>query len=87
MLGEAWVWWLLTADVNVRTLGGARCGAPPPERGGFYNQWLFLSVRSIEVGIRLDFKVGGARAVGETFFKTLKAAPCCVYRMVPLRIH
>jgi hypothetical protein len=29
----AWVWWLLTADVNVRTLGGAPCGAPPPGEG------------------------------------------------------
>jgi hypothetical protein len=30
-----WVCWILTADVNVRTLGGARCGAPVPGRGIF----------------------------------------------------
>jgi hypothetical protein len=83
----AWVWWLLTADVNVLTLGGARCGAPPPGRGGFCNRWLFLSFRSTEVGTRMDFKVGGVRAVGWTIFKTLKAAPCCVYRLVSLRIE
>jgi hypothetical protein len=29
------VWWMLAADVNVRTLGGARCGAPVPWRGVF----------------------------------------------------
>jgi hypothetical protein len=48
---------------------------------------LYLSVRSTEVGTRLDFEVDGARAVGGTDFKTLKAAPCCVYRLVSLRIH
>jgi hypothetical protein len=86
MLDGAWVSWLLTADMNVRTLGGARCGAPPPGRG-FCNQLLFLSVRSTKLGTRLDFEVDGARAVGGTNFKTLKAAPCCVYRLVSLRIH
>jgi hypothetical protein len=58
-----------------------------PRGGGFCNRWLFLSVRSTEVGTLLDFKVGGARAVGGAIFKTLKDAPCCVYRLVSLRIY
>jgi hypothetical protein len=55
--------------------------------GDFCNRWMESFVRSTEVGTRLDFKVGGARAVGWTIFKTLKAAPCCLYRLVSLRIH
>jgi hypothetical protein len=64
----------------------ARCGAPPPVGGGC-KRWLFLTGRTIGVGTFSDFKVGGARAVGETIFKTLGAAPCCVYRLVSLRIQ
>jgi hypothetical protein len=71
------------AGVNVQTLGGARDGAPPLGRAGFCNRWLLFPVHSTEVGTRLDFKVGG----GGTNFKTLKASPCRVYRLVSLRIH
>jgi hypothetical protein len=68
----------------------ARWGAvwrAAPGEGDFCNRWCDLSARSTEVGTILDFKVGGARAVGWTIFKNLKAAPCCVYRMVTLRIY
>jgi hypothetical protein len=54
MLGEAMVWWLLTADVNVRTLGGARCGALPPEKGVFIIDGcfcLFVVLRWVHVWI------------------------------------
>jgi hypothetical protein len=40
-----------------------------PGEGGFCNRWLVLFVRSTEVGTRLDFKVGGAIAVGWRFSK------------------
>jgi hypothetical protein len=56
----------------------ARWGAvwrAAPGEGGFCKRWLILTVRSIGVGILSDFKVGGARAIGETIFKTLLAAP------------
>jgi hypothetical protein len=55
--------------------------------GGVCKRWLFLIGRSTRVGTFSDFKVIGARAVGETKFKALGAAPCCVYRLVSLRIH
>jgi hypothetical protein len=80
------VWRMLAADMNVRTLGGARFPAPLGE-GDFGKRWFILTDRSTGVGTLSDFKVGGARAVGETIVKTLRAAPCCVYRMVSLRIH
>jgi hypothetical protein len=67
--------------------GAGRWSAPPLGKGGFCNRCLFLSVRGTKVGTRLDFEVDGARGVGGTDLKTLKAAPCCVYRMVSLRIH
>jgi hypothetical protein len=38
-----WVWWRLAADRNVRTLGGARCGAPPP-RGLFVSESCFCPI-------------------------------------------
>jgi hypothetical protein len=41
MPNGAWVWCLLTADVNVRTLRRARCGAPPPGRE-FRNRWFVV---------------------------------------------
>ena len=65
---------------------GAVWRAAPGERG-FCNRWLFLSVRSIKVGTRFNFEVDGARVVGGKNFKTLKAAPCCGYRLVSLRIQ
>jgi hypothetical protein len=34
----------------------------------------------------VQWRVGGARAVGGEF-EIREAAPCCVYRVVPLRIH
>jgi hypothetical protein len=71
---------MLTAGENVRTLGGARCGAPPPWRSVFGKRCWIPCVLSSEAGIGLEFEIGGARAVGGTYFKTLKAAPCCVYR-------
>jgi hypothetical protein len=58
----AWVWRMLAADVNVRTLGGAQCGTPPMGRWGFCKRWLIWTVRSTGVGTFSDFKVGGARA-------------------------
>jgi hypothetical protein len=65
----AWVWRMLAADKNVRTLSGARCRAPSMGKGFFCNRWLVLIVRSNEEGTCLDFKVGGARAVGRGFSK------------------
>jgi hypothetical protein len=50
----AWVWRMLAADVNVRTLGGARCGAPPPGRGGFVSDgcfWLVVVLDWVHVRI------------------------------------
>jgi hypothetical protein len=82
--------------VGLEDVGGeherpdARWGAvwrAAPGEGGFCKRWLILSVRSIGVGTCPVFKVGGAIAVGETKFKSLRAAPCCVYRLVSLRIH
>jgi hypothetical protein len=61
-----WVWWMLAADINVRTLGGARCGAPVPWRGIFCKRWRIMRVRSTVDGMYFDFEVGGARAVGGT---------------------
>jgi hypothetical protein len=63
-----WVWCMLAADGNVRTLGGARCGAPLP-RGGFVIEGCFFFSRSTKAGTCLGFEVGGARVVGETKFK------------------
>jgi hypothetical protein len=84
-------WGLGLEDVNGgRERPDARWGAvwrAASGEGGFCNLWCDLSVRSTEVGAILDFKVGGARVVGWTIFKTLKPAPCCVYRLVSLRIH
>jgi hypothetical protein len=80
------VCWMLAADVNVRTLGGARCGAPVPWWVVFRKRWRTVRVRNTEVGTYFDFEVGDAEAVGWTEFEFRKAAPCCVYRMVPLRI-
>jgi hypothetical protein len=57
---------MVAADVNVRTLGGARCGAPVPWREVFYKRWRIVRVRSIVDGMYFDFEVGGARAVGGT---------------------
>jgi hypothetical protein len=37
MLDGTWVCFLLASGVNVRTLGGARGGAPNPWRGEFCN--------------------------------------------------
>jgi hypothetical protein len=78
---------MLAADSNVRTLGGARCGAPFPGRGAFCKRRVLLFIRNTVAGTCSDFEVGGAIAVGEKKFKTLKAAPYCVYRLVSLRIH
>jgi hypothetical protein len=64
-----------------------RCGAPPLRRGVFCKRGVFLSNRSTKAGTCVEFEVGGARVVGETKFKTLKATPCCVYRPMSLRIH
>jgi hypothetical protein len=61
-----WVWWMLAADVNVRTLGEARCGAPVPWKGFFCKRWRIMRVRNTVVGMYFDFEVGGARAVGGT---------------------
>jgi hypothetical protein len=41
MYDGAWVWWMLAADINVRTLAGARGGAPPPWRGSFVSDGEF----------------------------------------------
>jgi hypothetical protein len=40
---ETWVWRRLAADGNVRTLGGARCGAPPARRGFSISEGCFCS--------------------------------------------
>jgi hypothetical protein len=82
-----WVCWMLAADGYVRTLGGARCGAPLLGRGVFCKRGVRLFIRSTRVGTCSDFEVGGAIAVGEMRLKTLKVAPCYVYRLVSLRIH
>jgi hypothetical protein len=77
---------MLATDVNVRTLGGAECGAPVPWRGIFCKRWRNERVRNTKVGTYFDFEVGDAGAVGGTKFEFWKAALCCVYRP-PLRIH
>jgi hypothetical protein len=68
MSDGTWGWWMLSADVSVRTLGGARCGAPVRRThgGGVYERWRIVRVRSIVAGMYFDFEVGGARAVGGT---------------------
>jgi hypothetical protein len=84
-------WGLGLEDVGGgRERPDARWGAvwrAVPVEGGFCKRWLYLTGRSTGVGTVSDFNVGGARAVGETKFRTLEAAPCCVYRLVSLRIH
>jgi hypothetical protein len=82
-----WVWWMFAADVNVRTLSGARDGALAPWRGQICQRWRILCVRSTVGDTCLNFKAGGARATGRTEFEVRKATPCCVYGMVSLRIH
>jgi hypothetical protein len=44
MPDAAWVWRRSAADVNVRTLGGARCGAPPPGGDFVSDVWVRLVV-------------------------------------------
>jgi hypothetical protein len=78
---------MLAADKDVRTLGGARCGAPPLGGVSFCKRWVGLLLRSTELGICSDFEVGGAIAVGKMEFEFLKAAPLSVSRLVSLRIH
>jgi hypothetical protein len=59
-----WVWFLLAADMNVRTLGWARCGAPNPWRGVFVSDVELCGVAVLWVGIQCVFEVGGAGFVG-----------------------
>jgi hypothetical protein len=66
MSDGTWVWWMSAADANVRTLGGARCGAPVPWREVFCKRWRIVRVRNNVDGMHFDFEVGGARAVRGT---------------------
>jgi hypothetical protein len=76
---------LVVVDGGRKRLDARARGAAPPLGKGFFliDDW-FYSLRSTEVGTRLDFKVGGARAVGGMIFKILEHAPCCVYCAVSL---
>jgi hypothetical protein len=78
---------MLAADRDVRTLGGARCGAPPSGEEVFCKRCVFLVCRSTLTGTFVEFEVGGAIDVGGREFKSPEVAPLSVYRLVSLRIH
>jgi hypothetical protein len=77
----------LAADGDVRTLGGARCGAPPSGEEAFCKRCVFFACRCTVTGTFVDFEVDGAIVVGGMKFKSPEAAPLSVYRLVSLRIH
>jgi len=56
----------LAVDLNVRTLGGTRCGAPCFWRGAFCNRWQVFPGCSTVGGTRREFEVGGAEGIEET---------------------
>jgi hypothetical protein len=84
--------------MNVRTLGGARCGAPYPGRGFACNRGRIFELSSTVAVSRGCLEGGDAdslqvivvrqtKVIGGTKFRFRKAAPWSVYRLVYLRIH
>jgi hypothetical protein len=68
----------------------ARLGAvwrAEPVEGFLCNRGGKLMINSTLGGTRCDFEMGGVEDVEGTGFKIVKVAPCCVNRLVCLRIH